>query len=72
MTDSWSADVTATSGLKSQVTLTPPAIEQSVYVELPLTTFAFAVPALALSVNVIESMLVGVVLLSWYWTFETV
>ena len=62
----------AMSGLKSQVTLTPPAIEQFVYVVEPLTTFAFAVVALALSVNVSESMLLGVVAFSVYAIAETV
>ena len=66
ITDSWSAVVMAMSGLKSHVTLTPPAIEQSVYVVEPLTTFAFTVVALAFSVKVIESMLLGVVAFSWY------
>jgi hypothetical protein len=60
------------SGLKSHVTFTPPEIEQLVYVDEPLTIFAFAVVALAFSVKVIESMSVGVVALSVYATPETV
>ena len=72
MTDSWSAVVMAMSGLKSQVTLTPPLIVHEVYVVDPLTILAFAVVAAALSVNVIESMSLGVVAFSVYAIAETV
>ena len=73
MTDSWSAEVMAMSGLKSQVTSTLfPAIVQFVYVVEPLTILAFAVLAVAFRVKVTESRLLGVVAFSWYATAETV
>ena len=64
MTSSWFAVVIAIGVPNVQVTAVPPAIEQAVYVALPDTIFALAVPAVALSVNVTESMSVGVVALS--------
>ena len=42
------------------------------YVVEPLTTLAFTVVAAAFSVNVIESMSLGVVAFSWYAIAETV
>jgi hypothetical protein len=72
ITESWSAVVIAMSGLKLQETFTPPVIVQLVYVVLPLTIFAFAVVAAALSVKATESMSLGVVAFSVYATAETV
>lgn len=60
------------SGLKLHETLTPPVIVQAVYVVLPLTIFAFAVVAFALSVKATESMSLGVVTFSVYATADTV
>jgi hypothetical protein len=54
------------------VTLTPPAIVQSVYVADAATTFAFATDALALSVKVTLSMFAGFAASSWYCTFVIV
>ena len=72
ITESWSAVVIAMSGLKLHETFTPPVIVQLVYVVLPLTIFALAVVAAALSVKATESMSLGVVAFRVYATAETV
>jgi hypothetical protein len=66
ITDSSSAEATATSGLKLHVTLVPLAMEQVVYVDEDCTILTFAWVAGALRVKVTESMSLGVVAFSWY------